>query len=92
MNLKYKNLFHYLLDAGIYHEDHLEDLKIDLSSQASNWLIGSGAEVRFFAFLILMHKGLYRIASLLLQDYRLIELPRNLGKVFVKQTPHQSGL
>jgi hypothetical protein len=31
---------------------------------------GSGAEVRFFAFLILMHKGLYRIASLLLQDYQ----------------------
>jgi hypothetical protein len=34
-------------------------------------LSGSGAEVRFFAFLILMHKGLYRIASLLLQDYPL---------------------
>ncbi len=59
MNLKYKNLFHYLVDAGIYQEDDLEDLKIDLSSQASNWLI---------------------------------ELPWNLGKVFVKQTPHQSGL
>jgi hypothetical protein len=37
---------------------------------APSKLVGSGAEVRFFAFLILMHKGLYRIASLLLQDYR----------------------
>jgi len=59
MNLKYKNLFHYLVDAAIYQEDDLEELKIDLSSQASNWVI---------------------------------ELPRNLGKVFVKQTPHPSGL
>jgi hypothetical protein len=59
MNLKYKNLFHYLVDAAIYQEDDLEDLKIDLSSQASNWVL---------------------------------ELPRNLGKVFVKQTPHHSGL
>ena len=59
MNLKYKNLFHYLVDAAIYQEDDLDNLKIDLSSQASNWVI---------------------------------ELPRNLGKVFVKQTPHHSGL
>jgi len=59
MNLKYKNLFHYLVDAAIYQEDDLEDLKIDLSSQASNWVI---------------------------------ELPRNLEMVFVKQTPHHSGL
>ena len=59
MNLKYKNLFHYLVDAAIYQEDDLEDLKIDLSSHASNWVI---------------------------------ELPRNLGNVFVKQTPHHSGL
>jgi hypothetical protein len=59
MNLNYKNLFHYLVDPAIYQEDDLEELKIDLSSQASNWVI---------------------------------ELPRNLGKVFVKQTPHHSGL
>ena len=59
MNLKYKNLFHYLVDAAIYQEDDLEALKIDLSSQASNWVI---------------------------------DLPRNLGKVFVKQTPHHNGL
>ena len=57
MNLKYKNLFHYLVDAAIYQEDDLEELKFDLSSQASNWVI---------------------------------ELPRNLEKVFVKQTPHHS--
>ena len=30
---------------------------------------GSGAEVRFIAFSILIQTGLYRIASLLLQDY-----------------------
>ncbi|NQE36837.1 CHAT domain-containing protein [Microcoleus asticus] len=37
---------------------------------------GSGAEVRFIAFSILIQTGLYRIASLLLQDYQ-----RKLGSV-----------
>jgi hypothetical protein len=34
---------------------------------------GSGAQVRFFAFSILMQTGLYRLASLLLQDYQIRE-------------------
>ncbi|MBD1938764.1 hypothetical protein [Microcoleus sp. FACHB-68] len=59
INLNYKNLFHYLVDAAICQKDDLEYLTIDLSSKASNWVI---------------------------------ELPRNLGKLFVKQTPHYSGL
>jgi hypothetical protein len=32
-------------------------------------IAGSGVQVRFFVFSILMQAGLYRLASLLLQDY-----------------------
>jgi hypothetical protein len=65
----------YVFASGCLFNSETEEATTDRSYGRSALLAfvkncGSGAEVRFFAFLILMHKGLYRIASLLLQDYQ----------------------
>jgi dolichyl-phosphate-mannose-protein mannosyltransferase len=52
-------------------------------SQGNQGDESSGAEVRFFAFSILMQTGFYRIASLLLQDYRDEEQSRDVNSALI---------
>jgi hypothetical protein len=59
IKLNYKNLFDYLIDAGLCQKDDLDYLKVDVNSKIFNWVV---------------------------------ELPKNQGKLFVKQIPHYSTL
>ncbi|MGL4378240.1 MAG: hypothetical protein ACRCT1_17500 [Microcoleaceae cyanobacterium] len=45
-------------------------------------LAGSAAQVMFFVFSILIQKGLHRMASLVMQDYRLAEMPQKLSTLW----------
>lgn len=62
----YYNLETTLLPKNVWKTEIKQPLLDTFDDVTAN---GSGAQVRFFAFSILMQTGLYRLASLLLQDY-----------------------
>jgi hypothetical protein len=72
----YCNLETTLLPKNVWKTEIKQPLLDTFDAVTAN---GSGACIRFFAFSILMEAGLYRLASLLLQDY-----PANLDEAIKK--------